>query len=60
MEAHAGDHVIVQGPKVGAPARTGEIIEVLPHDGGEHYRVRWDDQRESIFFPSSDTLIEES
>lgn len=58
MEANVGDQVVVQGSKVGMPPRTGEIVEVMHHDGGDHYRVRWDDQHESIFFPSSDTRIE--
>lgn len=58
MAAQVGDQVIVEGPKVGVPPRTGEIIEVLSGAGGEHYRVRWEDQHESIFFPSSDARIE--
>lgn len=58
MQAEVGDQVVVQGSKVGVPPRTGEIIEVMHHDGGDHYRVRWDDEHESIFFPSSDARIE--
>jgi hypothetical protein len=58
MEAQVGDQVIIEGPKVGVPPRTGEIIEVRSGAGGKHYRVRWDDDRETIFFPSSDARIE--
>lgn len=58
MEGQVGDHVIVEGPKVGVPPRTGEIVEVLSGAGGTHYRVRWEDQNETIFFPSSDARIE--
>jgi hypothetical protein len=41
----------------GAPRR-GEVIEILGRPGHEHYRVRWDEQHESIHFPSEGTSIE--
>jgi len=34
-----------------------EILEVLGEPSHRHYRVRWDDGRESIFFPGSDATI---
>jgi len=55
--ARVGDLVIVQGPRVGVPSRMGEILEVLGTGEHEHYRVRWDDERESIFTPGSDAVI---
>jgi hypothetical protein len=49
--ASAGDHIEVLSPS-GAPARRGEIVEVLGAKHHEHSRVRWDDGRESIHYPS--------
>ena len=56
--AKEGDRLVVEGPKVGQPRRSGEILEVVSSSQGEHYRVRWDDGHESIFFPSSDARVE--
>jgi len=42
----------------GGPPRRGQILEVLGRPGHEHYRVRWDEQHESIHFPSEGTSIE--
>ena len=35
--------------------RHGLILEVLGHGEHEHYRVRWDEEHESIFYPSGAT-----
>jgi hypothetical protein len=55
--AKPGDLVVVHGHAVGDHERTGEILEVLGSPGHEHYRVRWDEEHESIFYPSSDATI---
>lgn len=55
--AKRGDVVVIHGHAVGKPERTGEILEVLGEPGHEHYRVRWEDERESLVYPSSDTSI---
>jgi hypothetical protein len=55
--AKAGDWVVVHGHAVGEPKRTGLILEVLGEPGHEHYRVRWDEEHESIFYPGSDATI---
>jgi hypothetical protein len=52
-----GDLVIVSGHRVGDTEQLGEVIEVLGDDRRHHYRVRWDDGRESVFFPGSDATI---
>ncbi|HEY7537316.1 MAG TPA: DUF1918 domain-containing protein [Gaiellaceae bacterium] len=52
-----GDLVTIHGHHVGESERTGEILEVLGEPGHEHYRVRWEDGRESIFYPSSDAIV---
>ncbi|MGZ6649367.1 MAG: DUF1918 domain-containing protein [Solirubrobacteraceae bacterium] len=38
-----------------APARRGQIVEVLGGPHHEHYLVRWEDGRESIHYPSEGT-----
>jgi hypothetical protein len=50
--------MIVEGHRIGEARRIGEILEVLGQPGHEHYRVRWDDDHESVFYPSSDSTIQ--
>ncbi|MBI5104017.1 MAG: DUF1918 domain-containing protein [Solirubrobacterales bacterium] len=45
-----GDVVEVHGIP-GAPARRGVVVEVLGRPGHLHYRVRWDEEHESLFYP---------
>jgi hypothetical protein len=54
--ARVGDWVEARGLP-GRPSRRGEIIELLRHDSREHYRVRWDDQHESIVYPADGVVI---
>jgi hypothetical protein len=56
LHAEAGDQLEVRGLP-GQPARRGQIVEVLGRPGHEHYRVRWDERHESIFFPSEGTSL---
>ena len=53
----AGDEIVVAGHSVGAAQRTAVILEVLGEPGHEHYRVRWNDGHESIYFPSNDCRL---
>jgi hypothetical protein len=55
-----GDLVIVEGHRIGEARRIGEILEQLGEAGHEHYRVRWDDGHESVFYPSSDSTIQKA
>jgi hypothetical protein len=57
MEAHTGDRITVESNKVGGGTRTGEIVEVILGVSGAHYRVRWDDGRETTFYPSTDAHL---
>ncbi len=57
MRAQAGDLIEIHGPRLGAHNRIGEILEVIGAGDHEHYRVRWDDGRESIFTPAGDAVI---
>ena len=54
---HSGDVVSIHGHHVGEAERTGEVLEVLGEPGHEHFRVRWEDGHESLFYPSSDAVV---
>ena len=55
--ARPGDVVVIEGHHVGEGRRSGEIVEVLGEPDHEHYRVRWEDGRETVFYPSSDATV---
>jgi hypothetical protein len=54
--AHVGDWIEARGLH-GQPARRGQIVELLGHDEHEHFRVRWDEQHESILYPADGIVI---
>ena len=54
--AHEGDWIEVKVIGSGPPRR-GQISEVLGEPGHQHYRVRWDEQHESLHFPADGTRI---
>lgn len=56
-EVAAHDVIEIVGRRVGDVPRMGEILEVLGDPGHRHYRVRWDDGHESMFYPAGDTRI---
>ena len=56
--ADMGDLIVVEAHRQGEPRRIGEILEVLGTADNEHYRVRWDDGRDAIFYPGSDAVIQ--
>jgi hypothetical protein len=60
MEARRGDRVIVEGNKVGQTRRSGKILDVMKAQEGQHYRVRWDDGHETVFYPGADARIDRS
>ncbi len=53
----AGWIVEVAGHRVGDAPRSGEVLEVLGSPESPHYRVRWENGHESLFFPSSDVVL---
>lgn len=57
MHAQVGDEVVVDSRTLGGPVRKGEVLEVRGETGHEHYRVRWDDGHESVFFPGPDAHV---
>ena len=54
--ARVGDWIEPHGVH-GQASRRGEIIEVLGREGHEHYRVRWDEQHESIVYPADGVIV---
>jgi hypothetical protein len=57
VRARSGDTIVTGERRIGEKGRTGEILEVLGELGHEHYRVRWEDDRQSVFYPSGDVTI---
>ncbi len=57
FRAKVGDVVAVHGHHLGEPGRLGEILEVLGDPDHVHFRVRWDDEHESIFYPGNDASV---
>ena len=53
MHAKIGDRIIVETERVGMADREGEILEVIVSPSGTHFRVRWEDGRESTFWPAA-------
>ena len=58
MQAEVGDELTVRGRHQGDEDRHGKITEICGQDGAPPYRVRWQDDHESIFFPASGTVVE--
>jgi hypothetical protein len=59
MEAHVGDHVVVEGSKVGHARRRGEVLEILEGASGARLRVRWEGTaHETVLAPGPDTHVE--
>jgi Ala-tRNA(Pro) deacylase len=52
-----GDVVSISARRVGEHTRLGEIVEVIGDPGHPHYRVRWEDGRESVLYPGESTSI---
>ncbi len=56
VEAHVGDRLEARGIH-GEAVKSGEVVEVLGGPGHAHYRVRWDDDHESIVYPADGVSI---
>jgi hypothetical protein len=57
VRAEVGDELTVRGVHQGDEDRHGEIIRVDGAGGAPPYAVRWQDGRETVFFPTSGTEI---
>jgi Domain of unknown function (DUF1918) len=51
IDAQVGDWLETRNIH-GGPPRRGEIMEILGRPGHEHFRVRWDEQHESLVYPA--------
>ena len=51
MDGKVGDRIVIGTDKVGQPAREGEILEVIDHESGTEFLVRWDDGHQSSIRP---------
>ena len=58
MDAQIGDRLTIHGNKVGAVSRHGTVVECLGGAGSAHYRIRWEDGRETVLSPGSDAVVE--
>ena len=57
MHAKSGEHIAVESARLDQGRRHGEVLEVLGAGDSEHYRVRWQDGHESIYFPGPDAHV---
>jgi hypothetical protein len=57
MRATTGDQIVIETAVLDTPRRRGEVIEVIGAGEREHYRVRWQDGHESIYFPGPDCRV---
>ena len=55
--ARPGDEIVITGHSVGNASKTAVILEVLGDPGRERFRVRWEDEHESIIFPGEDAVV---
>jgi hypothetical protein len=60
MHANRGDRIVVESATLAAARRRGEVLEVLGAGEPEHYRVRWADGHESVYFPGPDASVQPS
>jgi Domain of unknown function (DUF1918) len=58
MKANVGDRLVVRGYQIREADRSGEIIEIHGDEGAPPYLVRWGDGHQSVFFPTSDAIVE--
>jgi len=59
MDPKVGDRILLEAEKVGQPARSGVIEEVLAVER-LRIRVRWDDGHSSVVAPSSGAAVVQS
>lgn len=57
MHANPGDQIVIETATLDVPRRSGEVLEVIGEGERKHYRVRWLDGHESVFFPGPDARV---
>jgi hypothetical protein len=58
VRAETGDTIVIDTTALDTPRRRGEVIEVIGQGERQHYRVRWQDGHESVYFPGPDARVE--
>jgi Domain of unknown function (DUF1918) len=58
MHANRGDQIVVETAMLNALRRRGEVLEVIGEGERAHYRVRWEDGHESVYFPGPDARVQ--
>lgn len=58
MHGKVGDVIVVRGRHLADDDRQGTIVEIHGQDGAPPFLIRWHDGHESVFFPSSDTVVQ--
>jgi len=58
MHANRGDHIVVETTTLASARRHGKVLEVIGEGELEHYRVRWADGHESVYFPGPDARVQ--
>ncbi|NED97628.1 DUF1918 domain-containing protein [Phytoactinopolyspora alkaliphila] len=59
MQAHTGDHLVIEGAKVGLSRRDGEILETHGPNGQPPFLVRWADSgAEALVYPGPDAHVQ--
>jgi hypothetical protein len=57
LYGQVGDLIEIGRTRVGEHRRVGEIMKVLGSRGHEHYLVRWEDDRETLFYPTGHASV---
>ncbi len=57
MHASTGDQIVIETATLDAQRRQGEVLEVIGDGDQRHYRVRWQDGHESVYFPGPDAHV---
>ena len=55
--AKQGNQIVIDTTTLDALRRRGEVIEVIGQGEREHYRIRWQDGHESVYFPGPDARV---
>lgn len=57
MQAEQGDRIVIETTTLDTQRRSGEVIEVIGQGDRRHYRIRWLDGHESVYFPGPDARV---
>lgn len=60
INATVGDQIEIMSATLDSPRRRGEVVEVIGTGEAQHYRVRWQDGHESLYFPGPDAHLSQS